>query len=135
GAVAHEDAIGIDDGDRRPREFGQVDYTGVNILVQPNPRPAHDADPVLHAQGNAAQAVMFSDRDVDYLIGGEQGLQHGPRTEVSWQVNPLEVPIFGQDHFRAFSARGFSDATAAETAPGVVATHVSDGHLPRPGLP
>lgn len=60
----------------------------MNVLVKLRALSAENAVPVLHAKGDAGEAVMLGDGDIDDLVGLEERLKNGlVLQEVAAKVN------------------------------------------------
>ena len=99
----------------------------MNLLVEAVALAAEDAVPVLHAEGDADQAVMLGNGQVDDLVGFKKRDEDGP----AFEHDAVEIDFaiqfgVGKDDFSAFSEGCGLDSRTLEAAAGLVATDVGD---------
>ena len=80
-AAPEHDARGVDHGERRPHEGGQVDDRLVDLLMQPVTTSTEYSVEVLHPDRTAGERVLLDDRHVDQAVGLDEVLQDRPPGE------------------------------------------------------
>jgi hypothetical protein len=80
-AVAQENAVAVEQSDSGEHEVGQVSQTLVDLLMEPVALAVQDAVPVLHAKGDADQAVVLGIGEIDDLVGFKKRREDGPAFE------------------------------------------------------
>src|ERR1017187_5104249 len=135
-AVAQQDAVAVDKGDRGQHETGQVSEALVNLLVQAVALAAENTVPVLHAKRDASEAVVLGDGQVNNLVGLKEGREDGPALQDHTAEIDLAVEIgVGKNDFGALGAGSGLNSGALKAAARLVATDVGDDNPLGSSLP
>ena len=93
------------------------------------------AEPILHAQGQAAERMVLGDGDVDDLVGFDDVEDDVPFLDPDALDGRLLDPVVvDEEHVAAGLFHGFLDARADVTALGLVGRVVDNDGLLRPGF-
>ena len=121
-AVSHEDANGVDHGERGAHEGGEIGDRGVDVLMEAIAPATENAVPIFHGGGELGQVVVLGHGYVDHLVGVDQGGEDRPLVEhIAFEAHGAKAMFRRKHDLGPHRIRLAPDAGALEAAIRVVA--------------